>query len=162
LSKAKIKSGQFQMADMYLETLRPKMVENWKKIGKVPMHLVRKKLTTSAVTQGIQRAKIERARYIKKNPQKVVSFDEEVSALKKRVEEQKKKGRDTAAIEMKITALVDRLKPFKGKITAKDAEGVTFEVDGLKSQLDEMEKKKLLKEGEKKVLDKAKKHVKKK
>jgi len=135
LSKAKVKSGQFQMADMYLETLRPKLAEHWKKIGKEPIHIVRKKIARSEVVKGIQAAKIERAKYIKKNPEKKISFKEEVSGLKSQMESLKKKGKDTSGIEIRVKNLEDRLKPFKGAIPAEDSQSIAIEVNELKREL---------------------------
>ncbi|MFH1521437.1 MAG: DUF87 domain-containing protein, partial [archaeon] len=135
LSKAKIKSGQFQMADMYLESLRPKVAEWWKNAGKTPVHLVRKKLSRTEVIEGIAKAKEERAKYIKKNPQGEVSFDEKISEIKKSVDEEKKKGKDTSALEIKVEGLRDRLKPFKGKVPAKDSLGIEQEIDALKKEV---------------------------
>jgi len=135
LAKAKVKSGQFQMADMYLESLRPKLVEHWKKLGKEPMHIVRKKIARAEVVKGIQAAKIERAKYIKKNPEKRVSFKEEVSGFKKRLETLKKMGRDTSNIEIRVNGLDERLKPFKGVIPSGDAQSISIEVNELKREL---------------------------
>ncbi len=135
LSKAKIKSGQFQMADMYLESLRPKVEEQWKKAGKTPVHLVRKRMSRSEVVEGIAKAKIERAKYIKKNPQGKVSFDQKILDIKKSVEEEKKKGKETSALEIKIKGLQDRLKPFKGNVPTKDSLGIEQEINTLKKEV---------------------------
>jgi hypothetical protein len=143
LSKAKVKSGQFQMADMYLETLRPKLIEHWKKLGKEPMHIVRKKITRAEVVKGIQAAKIERAKYIKKNPEKKVSFKGEVSKLKERMETLKKTGKNTSNVEIRVKSLDDRLKPFKGKIPSEDSQSIAIEVNELKKELGLIEKQKV-------------------
>ncbi|MCK4649724.1 DUF87 domain-containing protein [Candidatus Pacearchaeota archaeon] len=135
LSKAKIKSGQFQIAEMYLKSLRSKAMDQWKKIGKKPMHLVRRRLSAVEVTEGIKKAKTERAKYIKKNPQESISFNEEILNIKKSVEEEKKKGRDTSIFEVKIEGLKNRLKPFKGNIPSKDSLGIKQEIDALKLEV---------------------------
>ncbi|MDH3353319.1 MAG: DUF87 domain-containing protein, partial [Nanoarchaeota archaeon] len=140
LSKAKIKSGQFQMADMYLETLRPKVLEVWKKLGKTPMHIVKKTLAKKDVISGIAKAKAERAKYIKKNPQKIVSLGERVSDFKSRIDGVKKKGADTSKIEISLTALEDKLRPFKGKVPENDAKVISAEFDNLEKQIVEIEK----------------------
>jgi len=151
LSKAKIKSGQFQMADMYLETLRPKLLEHWKKVGKEPMHIVKKKIAQSEIIKGVQAAKIERAKYIKKNPEKRVSFGEEVSALKTRMETLKKGGKDTSNIAIRVNALEERLKPFKGTIPSGDSQSIAIEVNELKKELGIVEKKSDEERGVKKI-----------
>jgi hypothetical protein len=154
LSKAKVKSGQFQMADMYLETLRPRLVEHWKKLGREPMHIVRKKITHAEVAKGIREARIGRAKYIKKNPEKKISFREQLSILNKRVDTLKKGGKDTSNVEIRMKSLRERLKPFKGEIPAEDSQGITIEVGELKNELGLLEKQKVVK---KKVVKKVEK-----
>ena len=141
LAKAKVKSGQFQMADMYLETLRPKLVEHWKKLGKEPMHIVRKKIARIEVAKGIRAAKIERAKYIKKNPEKKVSFKDEVSGLKTRMETLKKSGKVTSNVDIRVKNLEERLKPFKKGIPSGDSQSIAIEVNELKRELGLMEKR---------------------
>jgi len=139
LTKSKTKSGQFQMADMYLESLRPKAQGSWAKIGSPPMHLVKKKIAGEEVTEGIRKAQKERVKYIKKNPQQSISFDQELLNLKKGLEEKKKRGKDTSKIEMKFDVLKNKLAPLKGKpILAKDAVGIKKEVNDLKKQIDSL------------------------
>ncbi|PIN94501.1 hypothetical protein COU56_02600, partial [Candidatus Pacearchaeota archaeon CG10_big_fil_rev_8_21_14_0_10_31_9] len=140
LAKGKVKEGQFQMAEMYLESLRPRFVDSWKKLGKAPRHFVRKKIAREEVAKGIEEAKKERAKYIKKNPEKEVSFKEEIVDIKRKIEEFKKKGKDTSQIENKLNDLDNRLKPFKGKIGEKDAKGIKEEVDLIKEEVEKMSK----------------------
>ena len=154
LSKAKIKSGQFQMADMYLESLRPKIEGQWKKVGREPMHLVRERLSKEDVAEGIKKAKVERAKYIKKNPQEKISFDQEILNIKKSVEEEKKKGKNTSALEVKVEGLKERLKPFKGNVPSKDSEGIEKEIDTLKGEVSEFAKQTRVETSTKKVVQK--------
>jgi hypothetical protein len=140
LAKGKVKEGQFQMAEMYLESLRPRFVDSSKKLGKAPRHFVRKKIAREEVAKGIEEAKKERAKYIKKNPEKEVSFKEEIVDIKRKIEEFKKKGKDTSQIENKLNDLDNRLKPFKGKIGEKDAKGIKEEVDLIKEEVEKMSK----------------------
>ncbi|MFH0712010.1 MAG: CARDB domain-containing protein [archaeon] len=135
LSKAKVKSGQFQMADMYLETLKPKLIGYWKKIGKEPMHIVRKKIASAEIAKAVQIAKIERAKYLKKNPEKRISFKEEVSKLKERMEALKKGGKDTSNVAIRVKGLEERLKPFKGVIPSEDSQSIAIEINELKRAL---------------------------
>jgi uncharacterized membrane protein len=132
LAKQKIRSGQFRMAEMYLESLRPRFEENWKSLGKKPMHLVRKKIRREVVSEGILKAKAARKKYVAKNPKKIQSFESEILSLKKLIEEQKRKGKQTSKIEMKFEDLKKRLKPYKGKVPANDAAGLKMEVEELK------------------------------
>ena len=142
LSKSKVKAGKFQMADMYLETLRPKFVAHWKKLGKSPMHIVREKLNKAVVAKGIAEAKKERAKYIKKNPGKSISFKEAVVKLKGRVDLKKKEGIDTSAVEIKLKALEDRLRPFKGNVDSRDARSIKVEFNAVAKELRALKKSK--------------------
>jgi len=138
LTKAKVKEGQFQMADMYLESLRPRIQEHWAKLGKKPRHRVKKRLSKKAVKAGISKARKEREKYIKKNPQQVVSFGKEILDLKNLIEEKKKKGEDTTNLEIKFKDLKTRLKPFKGKVDSEDSEGIKNELEALKKDINKM------------------------
>jgi hypothetical protein len=135
LARQKVKAGQFRMAEMYLESLRPRFEEHWSSLGKKPMHLVKKKIDKAAVSEGILKAKAERKKYVAKNPEKVQSFDQEVLDLKRLIEEQKRKGKKTSSVELKLTDLKKRLKPFKGKISASDAKGMGVEIESLKKEI---------------------------
>jgi len=134
------------MADVYLETIRPKVLEYWKKLGKEPMHLVKKRLTKTAGLSGIKEARAKRASYIKKNPQKIVSINEELSELKKQIDEKKRSGVDTSRVEIDLQVLEDRVKPFKGKIPAGDADVLRLEAQRIEGELSELEKKEVSKE----------------
>ena len=67
LAKTKVQQGQFQMAEMYLEGLRPRISDLWAKAGKEPMHKARKKVSKEEILAGIMKAKMEREKYVKGN-----------------------------------------------------------------------------------------------
>jgi hypothetical protein len=135
LVKEKVKSGQFQMADMYFESLNPRLEDSWKKIGRKPIHLVKEKIKKEEVIAGIKKAKEERVKYIKKNPSEVLSIGQEISDMKKKIEELKKKGKKTSDLEIKLHSLEERVKPFKGKVPARDAQGISAELNELKKEV---------------------------
>jgi hypothetical protein len=132
LAKQKVKSGQFTMAEMYLESLRPRFEDNWKTLDKKPMHIVKKKINKAVVSEGILKAKAARKKYVAKNPKKVQSFDQDIIDLKKLIEEKKRKGKLTSKVEMQLEDLKKRLKPFKGRVSANDSAGLKAEVEELK------------------------------
>jgi len=138
LAKQKVKTGQFQMAELYLETLRPRIEEQWKKLGENPRHIVRKRLNKEVVKEGIVEAKKERAKYIKKNPEKEVSLAEEINKIKSKIEEKKKGGKVTSQVENKLQAIQERLKPFKGKVSEADARGIIEELKTLGKETEEI------------------------
>jgi len=136
LARAKIKSGQFQMADMYLESLNPRIEESWKKLGKKPRHIVVKKLQKAEVEKGISEAQKERAKYIKKNPEEKVSFAESLNQIKKLIEE-KKKSKDTSKLENKLAELQSRFKGIK-EVNSNDAAGAKAEIDEFKKEVEKL------------------------
>jgi len=131
LTKAKVKEGQFQMADMYLEGVRPRVLEQWKKLRKIPVHLKKEKISQKEVLEGVKSAKVEREKYLKKNPQGSLSLVQEVTAIKDLIAEKKKKKKNTAEIEGKLRDFVKRIRD-KGKIKANEVEAIKKEIDALK------------------------------
>jgi hypothetical protein len=126
------------MAEMYLEGLRTRVADQWKKLGKQPVHKVKERLKKEDISQALKKAKEEREKYIKKNPQEQISLKEEISAIKKIVEEKKKKGKKTNAVEVKIAAIEEKLKPFKGQVNANDAKGIKEELSKLKKEAEDV------------------------
>ncbi|MDO8517070.1 MAG: DUF87 domain-containing protein, partial [Nanoarchaeota archaeon] len=135
LAFAKVKEGQFSLADMYFESLSPKIDEQWKKLGKSAMHLVKKKISKEEILESVSKAKKEREKYIKKNPEKILSLDEEIAEIKKQIKELDKAGKKTSNIKITIENLERRLKPFKGKIGENDAKGVKQEIESIRNDL---------------------------
>jgi hypothetical protein len=135
LTKGKVKEGSFQVADMYLETLVPRLAEEWKKIGKAPRHIAKEKIARTDVERGIETAKKEREKYIKKIPQETLTLKQEIFNLKKEAEEKKKKGKNTTNSEQKIKDLEDRIGNYSDKISDKDKEGVMREIEGIRLEI---------------------------
>jgi predicted RNase H-like nuclease (RuvC/YqgF family) len=122
------------MADMYFETLKPRIEEEWKKKGRKPEHIVKAKIAKEEVIEGIEIAKKEREKYIKKHPQETLSYREELQNLKKSLEEKKAKGKDTSSLEIKIKAIEDKLKTSKEKLSDKDVAGIKEEIEKIKKE----------------------------
>ena len=136
MTKEKVKQGQFQMADMYLEGLVPRIEEQWKSLGLAVKHLVKKKLAREEVEKAIEKGKEEREKYIKKNPQEQISIYQEIVNLKNKVEEKKRKGAQTSETEVRISDLVNRVKSANGKLNESDTKGVLTEIAKLKEELE--------------------------
>ena len=135
LAKTKIKQGQFQVADMYMETLRPKILEQWKASRHKPIHLVRKRISHEAIAKGVEKAKSERKEIIEKE-KKELTPKQAIIELKKRVEEAKKKGKQTAALEIDLTRLVEEVKKSKGKDDKNDE--LKKQIDDINSRVDKL------------------------
>lgn len=138
ITKDKVKTGQFQMVDMYLESLLPVIAGDWKSLGKNPEHVVRERISKTEVIEGISKAEKEREKYLKENPQKKLTLAEELSNVKKGIEEKRKEGKNTTDIESKLNDFQNRLKGFKGTVSQKDAEGIMQELNSLKKILGSM------------------------
>jgi chromosome segregation ATPase len=113
LARNKVKEGQFQIAEMYLEGLRTKLSDNWKRLGKKPEHLVRKVINKDLIERGISTAEKDRAKYIKKNPEHGMTIKEYLLNLKKDSDEIKKKGKDVSGLETKIKSLEEKINVTK-------------------------------------------------
>ena len=112
LASSKIKVGQFNLADIYLESLTPKINNEWKRIGKSPPKLEIKKVSKEEIIKGVEEAKKERQNYIKKE-EKMSEFNQlevDVSKMNRELEEKKKKGINTSLIEIKIKDLDKEIK----------------------------------------------------
>jgi surface protein len=138
LTRNKVKSGQFPVADMYLDSLRPRIEEQWKKLKRKPMHIVKKMISKEAMTTGLAEAKKQRKKYMKAHPEGVISLQKKILDLKVFVDEKKKKGIKTAKIEIKIQDLENRIKAFGGKVNEKDTKSVEKEISALKKELDKL------------------------
>jgi len=127
------------MSEMYFESLRPKLIEEWKKLGKAPMHLVKKKISKEEILKGIKEAKAERAKYIKKNPQKTLALKEEFLKIQSKIDEKKRGGKKTANIEIKLKNLQNETKKFMGKPLPKAEIGwISKEIKKIKDEIEKL------------------------
>ena len=69
LAHDKLQQGKFNMVDIYLESLTPKVESVWKKLGKQPVHKEVKKIDLSKIHAGIEEAKAQRETTIKRDDQ---------------------------------------------------------------------------------------------
>jgi hypothetical protein len=93
-------------------------------------------MEAAEVASGVEKAKKERAKIA--SQQKEVSVPEELSRLRKAVEDAKRKGKNTSNQEIKAKAIADRVKAYKGKISAKDAEGLAREIAAIKAEIEKL------------------------
>ncbi|MBR9690564.1 DUF87 domain-containing protein, partial [Candidatus Woesearchaeota archaeon] len=74
LALDKVKSGNFNMVEIYIEGIRPRIDKLWSKIGKTPPKLERKKVDEATLKAELEKAKAERekaeAEEEKKSPDK--------------------------------------------------------------------------------------------
>ncbi len=65
LAKSKIESGQFNMVDIYLEGLKPKVEKLWKKLKKTPKKKVKKLVDQKQLKRDFDKAQKEREKWFK-------------------------------------------------------------------------------------------------
>ena len=99
------------------------------------VEIVKKKINRQDISEGVAKAKLEREKFVKKNPEKSLSFDGEILKMKKALEDKKKLGKQTTQAEAKLKDLQTKLKPFKGKIKKEDAQGISMEIKNLMKEI---------------------------
>ena len=65
LAESKIRTGQFNIVDIYLESLKPKIDDAWKRIGKQPLKIVKKKVNVEEIKKSVEAGKSEREKFVK-------------------------------------------------------------------------------------------------
>ncbi|MBS3141681.1 DUF87 domain-containing protein [Candidatus Woesearchaeota archaeon] len=65
LAESKIRTGQFNIVDIYLESLKPKINDAWKKIGKQPPKREKKKVNVEEIKKSVEAGKGEREKFVK-------------------------------------------------------------------------------------------------
>jgi len=102
LAKDKIKSGNFNMVQIYLDGLTPRIQKVWDKLGKKPEKIQIKLLDTAEIEAAIKKAKQEKAKIAKEEPKAAVQ------------EEQKEEKKLTPE---EIKQKEDQIKELTGQIT---------------------------------------------
>ncbi|MFW5866111.1 MAG: hypothetical protein ACOCU6_03385, partial [Nanoarchaeota archaeon] len=70
LAYQKLKAGQFNMVDIYLESLIPSFEDTWKKLGKEPKKRPKRRADINEVKKSIEKAKKERQKVTKESEEK--------------------------------------------------------------------------------------------
>ncbi|NMB66910.1 ATP-binding protein, partial [Candidatus Woesearchaeota archaeon] len=139
IAKDKVKTGQFQMVDIYLESLVPSIANNWKELKKSPEHLVKKKISSSDVLGGISKGEKDREKYIQENNKnEEFSLDEELKKIKFNLAEKKRRGKNTVNLELKLKEFEEKLKSLDQKFTKEDLIGIKKELNSLIRDLNKL------------------------
>ena len=77
LALDKVKSGNFNMVDIYLEGLKPRIEKHWERLGKQPKKLERKLVSEADIQEAIRKAKEARAEYEKTEASKTQAGGEQ-------------------------------------------------------------------------------------
>ncbi|MBI2671345.1 DUF853 family protein, partial [Candidatus Woesearchaeota archaeon] len=143
LAAAKIKQGQFNLAEIYLESLNPKMNAEWKKIGKTPAKLVVKKVSKEEILSGFEEAKKEREKFVKVEEKLsgIKQLESDLIKLRKDLEEKKKSGVNTSLIEIKMKDLYIKAKRALETKKKTDLDEARNLLDSISKELTNLNKK---------------------
>jgi hypothetical protein len=145
LAKDKIKSGNFNMVQIYLDGLTPRVQKLWDKIGKKPKKVEIKLLDESLILDAVNKAKEERAK-IKKEDAKPLAQQEEQKEKPLTAEEIKQKEDQMNELIGQISTGLERGdKGMANELYAELAPIITKFPDAKKKEwqakLDELKKK---------------------
>ncbi|MBR9699881.1 DUF87 domain-containing protein [Candidatus Woesearchaeota archaeon] len=114
LAKDKVKSGNFNMVQIYLDGLTPRVEKIWNKIGKKPQKMERKLIDVGAMEAELQQAKEEHEQ----------AADKEKQEKKKKVETRKEEKKEVKLSKEQIAANIESIgqlgKQIEGLILHKD------------------------------------------
>lgn len=83
----KVKSGSFNMVDIYLESLTPRIEEQWKKIGKTPKKKEMEMISDEELKEEFDKAKKAQKQYEDTNPKEAKkNADKQEETQKKTVD----------------------------------------------------------------------------
>ncbi|MBW2991481.1 DUF87 domain-containing protein [Candidatus Woesearchaeota archaeon] len=94
LATDKVKTGNFNMVEIYLEGLIPRIQKNWDKLGKKPKKLERKLVSEEELQEAITRAKKARAEYEQEMKKEKAKKEEAEGEETEGEEEKKSRGAD--------------------------------------------------------------------
>ncbi|MBR9699503.1 DUF87 domain-containing protein [Candidatus Woesearchaeota archaeon] len=139
LAQDKIKSGNFNMVQIYLDGLTPRVEKLWNKIGKKPQKLQRKLVDVEAMEKELEAARKEHEKAADK--EKEVKKKEVESRKEEKKEETKLSKEQIEANLESITQLgkqIENLLPYKDWLTIND---LMMEVKNIALPKDQVEKK---------------------
>ncbi|MBI2105953.1 ATP-binding protein, partial [Candidatus Woesearchaeota archaeon] len=89
LAAVKAQQGQFNMADIYMESIEPRILDQWKKIGKKPKKLEVRLIGEKEIQRGIELAERARAEYMQALEKQKVKTAIELETGEKEKEKEK-------------------------------------------------------------------------
>jgi uncharacterized membrane protein len=145
LAESKLMVGAFDMVDIYLESLEPRVKKEWEKLGKRPKPRKRALVKERELKLAIRKAKVERRKHVEREREKLTTerLEHRVEEVKKLITEARKRGKDVYLEELELNRIPSQVDILK----------VTQESKGMKAvdrKLDELErniKKKLGRRG---------------
>ncbi len=121
LALDKVKSGNFNMVDIYLEGIKPEIEKRWTKIGKKPEHKQIELVDLSEIEQAVEQARSEREKYMKDNKKEEKSAPKvkEQTIFEKTIDVDKAINFDNGATVMNLVELCDVLESMDDETYAR-------------------------------------------
>ena len=144
LAKDKIKKGQFNMADIYLGALEPRINATWKKIGKVPKQRGYKIVSETEIIKGIEEAKIGRRKFIleqeknkslEEEKSNVSDLEKEYNELKSLIEQARNKNIDVSMQEIKLRELPSEIQSAGSSKDQKEIDRIQRKIESIITEL---------------------------
>ncbi|MFH1506361.1 MAG: DUF87 domain-containing protein [archaeon] len=129
LALDKVKSGNFNMVDIYLEGLKPRIQKHWEKLGKKPKTLERKLVSEADIQEAIAIAKKARSDYEKTQEKKKASGSGEGEEKKEQGISWKTEVSPDKLLNLKNGMIVINLASLYDEIAAMKDEDFAKEVD---------------------------------
>ncbi|HII71488.1 TPA: hypothetical protein HA265_01910, partial [Candidatus Woesearchaeota archaeon] len=152
LSKDKIKSGNFNMVQIYLDGLTPRVLKMWDKLGKKPKKLEIKLLDAADIDEAVKKAKEEKAKKEKEaaakgpspsaekeeekkelTPEQITQYQDQIKELQGQVDTAIGRADKTAANELfnELPGIVAKLPDAKKKEWKPKLDELKKKIDGL-------------------------------
>ena len=149
LSQDKVKSGNFNMVNIYLDGLKPRIKAQWDKLGKQPKRREIKYISESELEEELEKAKQERKKYMeesekveeKSNEEEYNDEDEDSNKPTKKIADETELNQ---SIEMSIDKLTKQIKNFVDNNERQKAASLYSKVQEIYKNLPKEEKVKVL------------------
>ncbi len=148
LAKDKVREGAFNMVDIYLESIKPRIESEWKKLGKTPPEKEQKYISSDELEKGLQEARKSREEYLKEHEgAKEEKHEAPIEKLKKRMNELESKlnaakssGKNVLDIENEAAVLKPNIELLSITKDAVEIEETLNKVESLIKKLNNINK----------------------
>ncbi|MCS7123543.1 MAG: DUF87 domain-containing protein, partial [Candidatus Aenigmarchaeota archaeon] len=144
LCETKLMEGAFDVVDIYLESLEPRVKGEFKKrrieIPEYKPELIEEK----EIEKIVKKAEMEREKFLKKFKEKITIeyLNEMVKEVKELIKEAKNKGIDTFTYEIDLERIPTEIKIVEISKEVKGMQDIAFKLNNIKSELEKLIKEK--------------------
>jgi len=137
LCESKLMEGAFDVVDIYLETLEPRIKAEFEKIGmKVPKYKP-EMIEEKEIKKAIEEAEREREEFLKKFKEEISieKIKEKMKKVQKLIKEAKLKGKDTFAYEIDLERIPAEIKILEISKEVKGMQDLIFKLSKMEEEL---------------------------